>query len=268
MALTSIPVKQIGNTRTLIEQVENPVSMAPDGSGVGTVSWKSAWSVIQNNIPVPLTPHPSFPSLLLYEFTITRESGDLGRIDAVYRGVLAGDPFALVQEEVSVATSSEPIETHPLFAYPFSAPPVSVNQINEINLALDNCRTPNGTVTGAAYQLYYHKLHGIDSYLRRGTTYKQNYCANTFPTDYSSVGYIDTPGGNAPPPPSGAAVAQNYISTGISWRRMGGVIYISREWQMSGIGGWDTYLYSKNSAKSTSKGPAIGATPYFKSIKL
>ncbi len=255
----------IGNTRTLIEQVENPVSMAPDGSGMGVIIEKATWPIVQNNIPVPLSPHPSFPSLLLYEFTIEREAGNIGKVTGVYRGVLAANPLDLMQEEVDVATSSEPIETNPLFAYPPASPPVTVVQLNAINLALDNSSTAplSGIVTAGtpAYELFLRKLRGYDSYLRRGTTYRQNFCSQTFPNDYSDVGYINQPGGNAPPPPSGGTAVQNYISTGISWRKQGGVIYVSKSWQLSGPGGWDTYLYTRAAAKTVAPGSTTTKVP-------
>ena len=240
----------------IIEQVENPVSMAPDGSGVGVIVQRAQWAVIQNNIPVPLTPHPSFPSLLLYEFTMEREAGQLGRVTGTYRGVLANNPQLLMQEEASVATSAEPIETHPLFAYPPASPPVTSAQINQINQALAQNIDISGSLAGAALTLYKKKLRGIDSFLRRGTTYKQNYCSNTYPTNYGGVGYIGFPGSNAPPAPTGAASAQNYIQTALAWRRQGGVIFVSLEWQLSGLGGWDTDLYGAPTFNKTAGGGA------------
>ena len=250
-------VNIIGSTG-FTEQVEYPVTMAPDGSGVGIVTQKAPWQYIINNIPTPLTPHPSFPSLLLYEFTINRESGGFGTVSGTYRGVLAANPFLLVQEEVSVATSAEPVETNPIFAYPPSAPPIanppdytSLQVLAEIQQALAQFRQPDETIIGtapnAAWTLFGLLQQGVESYLRRGTTYRQNFCSNTFPSDYSGVGYISgNPGANAPVPPSGSATApdQNWIQTGISWRRQGGVIYVTKEWQLSGPGGWNPILYT------------------------
>jgi hypothetical protein len=238
---------QIGDTTHTIEQVENPVTLAPDGSGSGVVSWRGKYSVIAGSLPVPLSSHPTYSTLLMYEYVVTREPGDMGRIDATYRGVLAEYPLDFIQEDVSVATSAEPIETHPLFAYPPTAPPVTVTQINLVQKALANNVTPDPTLivpASAADSYYQRKRRGYDSYLRRGTTYRQNYCATAAPTDYTHVGYIQTPTDttSAPPPPAGSP--QNYICTGISWRRMGGVYYVTKEWQLSGPGGWDTFLYT------------------------
>lgn len=264
-------VNIIGSTG-YTEQVEYPVTMAPDGSGVGIVTQKAPWQYIVNNIPTPLTPHPSFPSLLLYEFTINREAGGFGSVSSTYRGVLAANPFLLVQEEVSVATSAEPVETNPLFSYPPGSPPVTNVMLAEIQQAIAQFRQPSTAIIGvspnAAWTLYNLLLSGVESYLRRGTTYRQNFCSNVFPSDYSGVGYISgQPGANAPVPPSGSSTApnQNWIQTGISWRRQGGVIYVTKEWQLSGPGGWNPVLYGYPSyqgapggAKGSGLGPFVG----------
>jgi hypothetical protein len=238
-----MPSIQIGNTAGLILQPNQSISQSPDGSGEGRLSYKTSWANIAAYLPTPLQSHPIFPDLKLYEFTIQREEGDIGRFDLIFRGVLAQNPQALAQEEFSLSATSEPIETHPLFAYPPESPPVSPAQIREIDNAIAQFREPNTGIVpdpSAAYTLYQKKIRGIDSWLRVGQTYKVSFCEDSIPTDYSEVGKIViNPGFNCPTPPAG----QNYIFIGFSWRKAGGVVYVSKDFQLSGRGGWDQDLY-------------------------
>lgn len=244
-------VKTIGKQNVLILQPDQSVSMAPDGSGEGRLSYKCTWDKVSKYVPVPLQPHPDFPALLLYEFNTVREPGDIGRFDCIYRGVLAPDTLALKQEEVTMSTSAEPIESHPRYAgvrdkdghWP-DPQPVSTSDLAAINLALQN-NALNFTSTNAlAVELFGKKIRGIDSYLRVGTTYRANYVLSNPPTadDYASVGKIPTNeyvakfSANAPVPPTGS----NYLYTDLSWRKAGGAFYISIGLQLSGTGGWDT----------------------------
>lgn len=233
----------IGNQRQLILQPDQTVSQAPDGSGEGRLSYKCPWVYVATYIPTPLQPHPLFPSLLLYEFTTAREMGDIARFDLIYRGVLADDPTLLAQYESNKAVTAEPIETHPLFAYPPSAPPVTPTQLVAINLALQNNTAYSGT-GGADTLLYNKKLRGIDSYYRVGTTFRKSYVATDLSTvsDISGVGYITTDmDSNAPT----LATGQNWLWTGLSWRKAAGVVSIVEDFQASGLGAWDPDLYAK-----------------------
>lgn len=231
--------------KSLILQPDQTVEQAADGSGVARLSYKCPWEKLNDFLPEPLQPHPVFPTLLLYTFTIAREPGDIGRYDCVFYGVLAKDPMALAQYDVSVSTSSEPVETHPRFAYPPETPPVTPAQLSAIELALqNNLSEPNPSAVpnpSAAYTLWLKKRRGIDSYLRVGTTFRKTYVAIVPPVDqYGLIGKIvDLNDANAPTPPKG----QNYIATGVSWRKQAGVVTVTEESLLSGLGGWDTDLY-------------------------
>lgn len=238
----NMPSIIIGNTKGLILQPDQSVSQAPDGSGEARLSYKTPWVNVALYIPTPLQPHPLFPSLLLFEFTTNREVGDIAKFDCIYRGVLAANPMDLAQYEGTKATTSEPIETHPLFAYPASAPPVSPAELVAINLALQNNTTPTGLGT-AATLLYNKKLRGIDSYYRVATTFRKSYVSTSIPssTNVAKVGHIATSmDPNAPSLPTGA----NYLYTGLSWRKAAGVVSNVEEYQGSGLGSWDIDLYT------------------------
>lgn len=230
----------IGSTGLTLQPGES-VSQSADGTGRALRSYKCPWTRINDFLPTPLQPHPIFSSLLLYEFNIVREEGDIGRMDYVYYGVLAKDPLLLAQYDVTMATSSEPIETHPRYAYPPEDPPVTATELAKIQQALDTNTDPVG-LTDAAQNLYLKKRRGIDSYFRVGTNFRKNYITIAPPIDqYSLIGLIvELNDVNAPVPPTG----QNYIATGVSWRKQGGVIYVTEESLLSGLGGWDADLYT------------------------
>ena len=232
-----------GNT-SLQLQSDQTVKQFADGSGEAHLSYKCPWDQLSTFLPTPLQPHPVFDSLLLYEFEIAKEPGEIGRYDCTFKGVLAEEPELLAQYDVSITTSSEPIETNPKFAFPPASPPVSPADLRKINQALENNSQTSPAIdpAGAAFQLYLRKLRGIDSYLRVGTVFRKSFVAVNPPVgQYSAVGVIvDIADDNAPVAPKG----QNYIATGVIWRKQAGVVYVTEEATLSGLGGWDEYLYT------------------------
>jgi hypothetical protein len=248
-------VKTIGEKTVLILQPDQSVTQGPDGSVQAKLSYKCPWGKIAKFVPRPLQKHPIFPQLLLFEFNTVREPGDIGRFDLIYRGVLLKpeDLAKLNQEEAAQTVSTEPIETNPRYAgvrdangaWPAS-PPVTSAELGAINRAL-SAGTVYTSANARAVELFTRKLRGLDSYYRVGTTYRNNYVLSTAPSaaNWAATGKIwDTalmkkifP--NAPVAPTG----QNYLMTGLSWRKSGGMFAISQEFQLSGRGGWDQVLY-------------------------
>ncbi len=233
----------IGNRTTLIRDPVSTISVAPDGSAEGKVIWRTDWALLFNVLPAPLSPHPDFPQLRLYESTVARELGNIGRIEATYRGIaFGGDNTGLQQYETNYSTSEAPVETHPLFAGPNPSSPIVTNtELQEINKALEQNRAPVG-LSAPALLLYTKKLRGIESYYRVQVTYRINYSDVSPPSDYAQVGKIKTPPGSNVP---GLASGQNWLFIGFSWRLAGGVTYITEEFLASGLGGWDADLYAQ-----------------------
>ena len=233
---------QIGFTSGIIYDVEQSIHQSPEGAGEAKLKFKCPWVSILGLLPAPLTPHPNFSSLLMYECEATREHGDIAVVTAIYRGVLLSNPSVYAQQEFQLSSTSEPIESHPKFSYPPENPPVTAKQIGLIQKSLDDPNVAlDSSITGEALLLYNKKRRGIDSYLRVGGLFRNSYINTTTPSDYSKVGFIatSTPTG-APTPPTG----QNYIFTGFSWRKSGGVVSVTEDYQLSGMGGWDTDLYT------------------------
>lgn len=222
------------------QQAEINLNVDATGAADCTTTVKFPWDQVFTYLPTPLTPHPLFTNLLSYEFKVARENANYGSATTTYRGIGVEDPTLFTQEDFSLTATSEPIETHPLFAYPPATPPVTPSDINTINLALENHTTPVG-LSSAAQTLYNKKIRGIDSFLRVGAIFRRSYIqAPAALIDYTGVGYIASPP-DAPILPT----IQNYLFVGFSWRNAAGVRSITEEYQASGLGGWDVDLYSK-----------------------
>jgi hypothetical protein len=233
---------KIGDVTGAIYQTEQPIHLNPDGSGQATLTYKCAEESVFAVVPAYLTPHPYVPDLLAYESDIDHEPGGIIRITTIFKGVLADNPEELAQLDFSRTVSQEPIESHPLFALPRADPPVSPQEYATIELALQNAQAPSPPLTGAANMLYEKKLKGIDSYNRVGSIYRTSYVSKTIPSsaELNAVGKIKTPPSPAPTAPND----QEYLFVGLSWNKTAGVVTVSEEYQLSGLGGWDPDLYS------------------------
>jgi len=233
---------KIGDVTGQVYQTDQPIHLNPDGSGQATLTYKCTTESQFNTIPAYLTPHPFVPSLKAYESDINYEPGGIAAITTIFMGVLASNPESLAQHDFSRAASQEPIESHPLFALPRDNPPVSPEEYATIELALQNAQPPSPPLTGAAAKLYKFKLKGQDSYYRVGSTYRKTYVSNNIPcsSQLNNVGKIKNPGSPAPSAPND----QEYLYVGLSWNKTAGVVTITEEYLLSGLGGWEPELYS------------------------
>ena len=243
-----MPTIQIGNFSANYQPDGDDVKQGPDGSGEATLTYKTTTAGFTlASLPNPLSPHPAYSQLKLYEAQAKREPGNVMAVTCTYRGVIVGNKFTYSQQEFTVNTSSEPIETHPLFAQPIANPPVSPTELATIQKFLDNNTVPvytNATTnaTAAGVMLYNKKRRGIDSYLNVGGTYKLSYIQADIPSEYTAIGKITIAPPLAPIPPG----SRTYLYTGLSWRKQGGVVSVNEEYTMSGFSGWDTDLYATN----------------------
>lgn len=241
-----MPPVQIGTAALPNYQAEGyTVHQAPDGSGEARLTYKT--SITTGGyfvVPTPLTAHPDYPSLLCYESELALEQGDIGVVTSIFRGVLADDPQDLAQYEFNLTAISQPIQTHPLFSQPTSAPPVTPSDLAKIQNAIDTNMIggPTGLSTSAGYLLYNKLIRGQESFFGPSAQYKINYCSSSIPADYSKVGFIASPVFPSGFTPS-YSTYQNWLFIGFSWRKAAGVVQITEEYQLSGIAGWDTDLY-------------------------
>ena len=243
-----MPTIQIGSFSANYQPDGDDVKQGPDGSGEATLTYKTTTAGFTlASLPNPLSPHPAYSQLKLYEAQAKREPGNVMAVTCTYRGVIVGNKFTFSQQEFTVNTSSEPIETHPLFSEPIANPPVSPTELATIQKFLDNNTVPVYTkavtnATDAGVMLYNKKRRGIDSYLNVGGTYKLSYIQADIPSEYTAIGKITIAPPLAPIPPG----SRTYLYTGLSWRKQGGVVSVNEEYTMSGFNGWDTDLYATN----------------------
>jgi hypothetical protein len=243
-----MPAIQVGSFITQYQPDGDDVKQGPDGSGEAVLTFKrSATGFTLASLPNPLSEHPKYSALRLYEAQAKREPGDVMVVTCTYRGVIVGNKYTFSQQEFTVNTSSEPIETHPTFSDPVANPPVTPTELTTLQKFLDNNTIPvyNIAITGSTKEgvlLYNKKRRGIDSYLSVGGTYKLTYIQADVPSEYNSIGKITIAPPLAPIPPGN----RNYLYTGLSWRKQGGVVTVNEEYTMSGFNGWDSDLYDFN----------------------
>jgi len=236
-----MPTILIGSSSFQYQPDGDNVKMGPDGSGQATLTYKVPTGFNFNNIPKPLAPHPAYPSLLLYEAETNREPGEVFAVTCTYRGIVADNPVVYMQQSFDGTLSSEPIATHPKFAHPVSSPPVLPAEVVAIENALANHQLytidfPDATAEGV--KLFTYMLRKQDSYFCVRSNYTQSYTSRNIPSDYSALGKISNPPG-APNLPD----SENWLFSGLSWTKAGGVVIVKREYMASGRLGWDSYLY-------------------------
>ena len=233
------PVIQIGNVSGAIYQVEQPFHLNPDGSAQAVLTFKQSTSG-SITIPAYLSAHPNNSALLCYETDVNYEPGGIAVVTSTYRGVYASDVSGLSQFEYNRTVTEAPIETHPKFSYPPDSPPVTADDINAIEIALQNNTKLSDDHSDIAKLLYSKKRVGIESYLRPGANFKKTYVSTSIPSASANVGTIQTPPSPCPAAPS----PQNFLYVGQSWTKVAGVVTIHEEYQLSGHGPWDTDLYN------------------------
>lgn len=232
---------KIGNVTGAIYQAERPLHLNPDGSAQASLTYKCTTESAYAVIPAYLTPHPFIPDLKCYESDLDQEHGGIIRITSIYRGVIADNPEELAQHEYSRTLTEAPIETNPIYYLPRDNPPITPQNINDIELRLQNCQDANSSWTTLVKGLWEKKRRGIESFLKPGAIYKRTYASENIPSGslLNNVGKRVTPPSPCPTAPSG----QNYLLMGVSWTKQAGVVTVVEEYQLSGPGGWDPDLY-------------------------
>ena len=251
-----------GSLDTRVYQTERPLQINPDGSAQATLTYKCKIGSPFAFPVQPLQQHPFYSSLLSFDSNLTAENGGICSVSTTYRGVIVTDRQAeeLADYEFTGSLSEAPLETHPRYANPPSNPAVSKFEIDAIELAIQNCTGlppfvsidgigGMGPVGAKAIELFEKKRKGVESYYRCGMTLKKMYCKRTPPSDalIAKVGKqfltVDTEStlSSTVRPPSG----QNYLLMGVSWVKQAGVIMVTEEYMLSGVGGWDEQIYPK-----------------------
>jgi hypothetical protein len=158
-------------------------------------------------------------------------------------GTITGPTYEFV---ASVRTV--PIEAHPNFG----GSQISAGgfiQPEDIKLIKDTILTPGKKFddiadslisgqTSKCRSLYGYLTSGIESYYVPSLVVRKTYQASAPPSS-AKVGKIASPGTIVP----GAASGATFLLINISARGFSGSYTVTEEYEMSGPGGWDTFLY-------------------------
>lgn len=152
-----------------------------------------------------------------------------------------GRPNDGVSFEVVASTRTVPIEAHPNFAEPFLQPrdvkfvKDKLNELVSNNDIIDFSPTRDAA---RAASLFGYLAKGITSYYEPSLVIRKTYQASS-PPAARQVGKIAQPGLAIPGTPPGAT----FLLISVSSRGSFGKYTITEEYEMSGEGGWDTFLY-------------------------
>jgi hypothetical protein len=264
MAVTligTLPTTLNGSPSDSVEQSEGyEFRVSFDSSVTATVTYKiSSEGFSIDDLPKLNSPHPHDQTLTLFESSASRESGKIMKVVLTYKGVVDSNLSEnYAQSEFNTGTTSEPIETHPKFAYPFNNPGVIPQELCAIKKALENNidygknnKFINETgesvpATQPGRLLYILKKFGIESYLNLTGTYRRSYVKTAIPTDYSNVGYITQVAPLGTPPITPPVIGyRNYLQTSLTWKKQASIVSISEEYMLSGASGWNEHIYTK-----------------------
>lgn len=186
-------------------------------------------------------PQPSDITGTLKSKSVTKDVA--GQIRTQYQfetdsATVPGTGFQAVQVEVVSSVRTVPIETHPNFSEQYLSA-ADKKKIKDAVSVPD--RSPTFEDTGdqaRATSLYGYLINGVESYYVPSLVVRKTYQASS-PPSAGRVGKITSPGVSIPGMPKGAT----FLLINISSRGQSGSYTVTEEYEMSGEGGWDTFLY-------------------------
>jgi hypothetical protein len=160
-----------------------------------------------------------------YQIELDASSGDGGGTDgATY--------------EFVASVRTVPIEAHPNFGEDYLSA-ADKKKIKDAVQVPDRSPTFDDTNDNArAISLYGYLISGIESYYVPSIIVRKTYQAASPPAS-KFVGKIASPGVYVPGTPKGAT----FLLINVSARGSRGAYTVTEEYEMSGEGGWDTFLY-------------------------
>lgn len=134
-----------------------------------------------------------------------------------------------------------PMEAHPNFREPF----LLIKDVKFIKDKLNEIQSENAFPDlsstkdpARAASLFGYLAKGITSYYEPSLVIRKTYTAAAPPTA-RRIGKIASPGVPVPGAPQGA----NFLLLSVNARGLPGNYQVTEEYEMSGPGGWDTFLY-------------------------
>ena len=256
------------------------ISIGPDGACSATVTYTTnASSFKLSQMPVIGSAHPDFKQLKLWDTKATREAGNIMKVTSTYKGVGVPDPLLLAVYEFNLTATQDPVLTHPKFAglpnvaagQQYPSPKINQAEVRAVDLVIsgggiyskDSVFIPANNFNGTAPaegtkgvprtstqigRLYYLlKTMGIESYLSPTGSLKKTFVARNITNQmYVGLGYIVN-FNNIPKIGQVQEVCRanrrSMLYTGLSWKIQGACITVTQDYQMSGYGGWNFFLY-------------------------
>lgn len=242
------------------------------GLWTGSITFTCRMEDLTNLLPADGSPcqENGFSFMSLIGLDVANNEGGTATVTCKYSGTVSPDygfddddniPFT---SSLSVATSEEPVETHPRYTTgegaltseervlvsDFKASRLKVNAVDEQNglvtsliTRIDDSDIGIITVDNPLLQELLGKiLKGIVSYIAPRPVYRYNITQTSPPpsTQLNAVGTV----GNAQKAPA-IDGGRNWLLMAVNYDFDGTVYNISYEWNLSGIGGWDEDLYGE-----------------------
>ena len=131
-----------------------------------------------------------------------------------------------------------PIEAHPNFAERFLTAADKKKIKDAVQVPDRSPDFEDATDRARAISLFGYLISGIESYYEPSLVIRKTYTAAS-PPAARRIGKIASPGVPVPGAPAGA----NFLLLSVTARGTPGNYQITEEYEMSGPGGWDTFLY-------------------------
>ena len=149
-----------------------------------------------------------------------------------------GGAFSSTGIEFVGSLRTVPIEAHPNFAEPHLYPE-DIKKVKDAVQVPDRTPTFDDTTDSArAVSLYGYLVSGVESYYVPSIILRKTYNSSSIPSG-NKLGKIADPGVYYSAKPTDAT----WLLINLSARGQSGSYVITEEYELSGEGGWDTYLY-------------------------
>jgi len=222
------------------EQPGRTTSTDKDGKQTTTVSF----------IGTEEAPRPSGINGAIKSKSVTKS--EAGQIRTQYQ--IETDPTSTtnvtspVTYEYVSSVRTIPIEAHPNFGGAQNSTGALIKP-EDLKLIKDTIQTPGkkfddikdtliSAQTEKCRSLYGYLAKGVESYYVPAMVVRKTYQASSPPSS-GKIGKIASPGGVVPGTPDGAT----FLLISVSARGTTGAYTVTEEYEMSGEGGWDTFLY-------------------------
>lgn len=166
-------------------------------------------------------------------------NAEAGQIETQYQIQQTSTTAGSTNYEIIAAVRTVPIEAHPAFGETYLSA-ADKKKIKDSVSVPDRSPTFDDTTTPLkAIALYEYLISGVESYYSPSLVIRKTYQAAS-PTISAKVGKITSPGVT----PTGMPTGANFLLINVSARGVSGSYTITEEYEMSGEGGWDDFLYT------------------------